>query len=81
MLLGFAMTLNEYLKTNKIWGYDFAKKIGVHKTYLSGLRKGKRWPSRNLMLRISEATGGQVTADSFLNGEAGDAQMAKIATE
>ncbi len=60
------MTLHEYLKANKIKGYEFAKTIGVHKTYLSGLRQGKRWPSRRLMLRISEETGGQVTADSFL---------------
>lgn len=61
------MDLNTFLKSNKIKGYAFAKQIGVHKTYLSGLRRGHRWPSRKLMLRISEATGGQVTADSFLN--------------
>jgi transcriptional regulator with XRE-family HTH domain len=62
------MDLDEYLKTNKIKGYQFARAVGVHKTYLSQLRQGKRWPSRKLMLRISEATDGQVTADSFLNG-------------
>jgi transcriptional regulator with XRE-family HTH domain len=61
------MDLNTFLKANKIKGYAFAKTIGVNKTYLSGLRRGRCWPSRKLMLRISEATDGQVTADSFLN--------------
>lgn len=63
------MSLKEYLKFFNIKGYEFADKIGVHKTYLSGLRQGKRWPSKALMLRIKKASGGLVTADSFLEKE------------
>ena len=54
------MNLNEYLKSNKIKGKDFAPKIGVSQSYLTLIRQGKRWPRPKILRRIITVTNGQV---------------------
>lgn len=48
---------------------DFAKKIGVTPTMITAYCKeaGAMWPSREKMAAIVRETGGQVTANDFLD--------------
>jgi transcriptional regulator with XRE-family HTH domain len=45
---------------------DLARQIGVSEAYISDLRKGKRSPSLAVAFAIEDATGGAVTARSWL---------------
>lgn len=62
------MMLKNWLEHNEITVSDFAEMIGV-----KGARSVYRYinreriPERDVMARIIEKTGGQVTADSFYN--------------
>lgn len=60
------MKLNEYLKTNKISNREFAKMIGVHEFSIPRYRKGRSIPSLSTLVKIREATNGQVDAEDFL---------------
>lgn len=64
------MTLAEYLSWKKISCEDFAAKIDVSRTAVIRYRDGDRRPSWKVMPKIVKATGGKVTADSFLSRSA-----------
>jgi hypothetical protein len=59
------MKLDHYLKKNSIKGLDFALEIAVTNSYLSKLRRHTVWPSREVLLRVTEATNGKVKANDF----------------
>lgn len=60
------MTLGDYLKRHKVPVADFAREIGVDPDSVYRYRDGTRRPSWRVMPKIIAATGGRVTADSFL---------------
>lgn len=60
------MTLGDYLKKHKISVTAFAAQIGVDPDSVYRYRDGTRRPKWSVMPKIVEATGGKVTADSFL---------------
>ena len=60
------MKLDEYLKANKISNRDFAKKIGVHEFSIPRYRREKSIPSLQTLVKIREATSGQVDAEDFI---------------
>lgn len=60
------MKLDEYLKTNKISNRDFAKMIGVHEFSVPRYRRDKSIPSLPTLVKIREATHGQVDAEDFI---------------
>lgn len=61
------MTLLEYLKTNDISYADFAALIGAKSraTVYRYINRDRKSPSRKLMAKILEVTGGAVTANDF----------------
>jgi DNA-binding transcriptional regulator YdaS (Cro superfamily) len=63
------MTLEEFLKINKITTTEFSMKISCGQPTVSNLCNRKRRPSPRLALRIEQATGGQVTRDMMLYPE------------
>ena len=60
------MTLHDYLVLTKTTEVAFAKAVGISQPHVWRLRRGKHWPSRDLMGRIFKETNGAVTADDFL---------------
>lgn len=60
------MKLADYLMLNSIKRGEFARAIGVTGGWVTQLCDGSGWPSREVAQRITEETGGQVTADDFL---------------
>jgi predicted transcriptional regulator len=61
------MKLASYLSDNNISHEAFAEMIGTSQVAVSRYAKGVRTPRREIMLRIAQATGGQVApADFFL---------------
>jgi transcriptional regulator with XRE-family HTH domain len=60
------MTLHDYLVLTKTTEAAFADKVGISQPHVWRLRRGKSWPSRDLMARIREATNHAVTPDDFL---------------
>ena len=61
------MTLNEYLEWKQLTDEDFALLIGVRRPTVTRYRNGQRRPDWEVVMpRIVKATGGMVTADSFL---------------
>lgn len=61
------MTLAEFLEANDIRGEDFAKTIGVSQAYVSMLCHRKHDPSLSVIMRIKDATGGQVEAEDLVS--------------
>lgn len=60
------MTLSDFLKTKQIRQADFAEQIGRSAAYVSMICRGQIWPSRDVVSRIFDATGGKVTANDFM---------------
>ena len=60
------MTLDQYLTGSNITAADFAALVGLTEASVSRIRKGKQNITRDVMLKIIEASGGKVTADSLL---------------
>lgn len=56
-------TLRSYLEARP--KAKFAASVGITPPYLSQLLSGKRLPSRDLMVRIQEVTGGEVDLNSW----------------
>jgi len=59
------MTLDAYLRKHGISEREFAALVYVSQAQIHRLRKGNTWPSRPLVIRIANATGGLVTANDF----------------
>lgn len=60
------MKLASYLEKTGTTRYAFAKAIGVTPPYITALCAGDNWPGREVMTRIIAVTGGEVTANDFL---------------
>ena len=61
------MTLDSYLIKNDIDVSAFARDVGVHRTSVYRFIKGLAFPRPATIRRISEVTGGKVTANDFVN--------------
>lgn len=64
-----SMSLREYLDWKKLGPEEFGAVIGVSRIAVSRYLDGSRRPSWSVLPKIIEATGGKVTADSFLSGQ------------
>ena len=60
------MTLADFLKKKNIRQADFAVQIGRSAAYVSMICRGQIWPSRDVVTRILEVTGGKVTPNDFV---------------
>jgi plasmid maintenance system antidote protein VapI len=60
------MEIKEYLKESNVSRRQFSEKLGIHYMHLNNLIRKERKPSRDLALRIEEATGGAVTRMELL---------------
>ena len=63
------MTLADYLKENGLTQREFASRIGRSRSYVSMLLSGRKVPGLRTAKSIQDATGGQVSAFSLLDGE------------
>lgn len=68
------MTLAEWLKLPEDDGRrkrkrEFASRIGVTPTMVTEYAEGRSWPRREIMEAIVRETGGEVTANDFLQIE------------
>lgn len=61
------MKLSRYLTANKIPQWKFAETIGVNQSYVSQLCHGIIWPSREMMVKIADATDNKVRANDFVD--------------
>jgi DNA-binding transcriptional regulator YdaS (Cro superfamily) len=61
------MHIETYLIKNKLESSKFAELIGVSYQSVYKYITGERRPRPNILAKISEATGGQVTANDFYN--------------
>jgi DNA-binding transcriptional regulator YdaS (Cro superfamily) len=59
------MKLATYLETQELTDAAFARLIGVERQAVGRYKVGDRFPERPILLKIYEATGGQVTANDF----------------
>ena len=60
------MQFNAYVRESKRSGAEIARQIGVHPTYVSHLRAGRRYPSLKLVAKIAEATSGMVGFNDWI---------------
>lgn len=58
------MKLETYLSERSISDATFAQAIGVDRSSISRMRRGQI-PSKDVMVKIADATGGKVTANDF----------------
>jgi putative transcriptional regulator len=63
------MTLDDYLRENKITETAFAAVIGINQSSVHRLRKGTIRPDIETLARIVSATGGAVTLSDFIDTE------------
>lgn len=64
------MKLDQYLAINGLTDDAFAQTLGVaHRLTVNRYRRGLRVPRPSIMRRIAEVTGGQVTANDFIETE------------
>jgi len=61
--------LKKWLKENNIKISDFAKRLGIHRTYLSDIVNGHETPSWTLARLIEYETNGEIKAESFFEKE------------
>ncbi len=59
------MKLADYLTDNSLSDAAFARAIGVERQAVGRYKSGERFPERPILLKIFDATGGQVTANDF----------------
>lgn len=58
--------LRAYLSLHDMSATEFAKKVGVHPSFLSRLMAGKREADAGILARVKETTGGRVTPDRWV---------------
>lgn len=63
------MTLDEFLKKQKLNNAAFGRLIGVSGETIRRYRINERWPDREQMIAITEATGGEVKPNDFIANE------------
>jgi len=59
------MKLATYLENEKLTDAAFARLIGVERQAVGRYKVGDRFPETPILLKIYEATAGQVTANDF----------------
>ncbi len=59
------MTLDAWMKANKVQNAEMAERIGVHVISISKYRTGTTIPRRGTMEAITRETSGQVTGADF----------------
>jgi len=59
------MKLSEWLTEKRWHGKDFAKMVGISEALVTLLKKGQRFPSPEVLERITITTSGAVTAEDF----------------
>jgi len=64
------MSLDEYLKAHNLTDEEFGERIKRSRMQVFRYRNGRQIPRPAVMKRISEVTGGAVTANSFYGGGA-----------
>ena len=64
------MNLNDFIKQNDITEVEIAKLAGCSQSTVNKVRRGIGNWTINLLVRISEATGGAVTLEDFHPGKA-----------
>lgn len=64
------MKLATYLEKHRISRTEFAERVGVSAEAIRLWMAGERQPRRKVMAAITEATGGEVTANDFYSVEA-----------
>ncbi len=74
------MKLSSWLNDTGTRACDFAKAIGTTEATVSRLRHGRAQPSLDLAWRISDATGGAVTANDFMVRKS-DAKLSAVETQ
>lgn len=60
------MKLADWLKGQKMSRKDFALATGLSRSYVTELCQHAAWPRREVVNKISHATGGMVSANDFL---------------
>jgi transcriptional regulator with XRE-family HTH domain len=69
------VTLQDWLKDNKLTQDQFAQAVGCDQAYVSRLTSKKRTaPSLDMIRRITVATNGAVTANDFMDAPEHDAE-------
>lgn len=63
------MKLEQYLEKEGISAADFGKRINVGRMTMHRYLKKGRVPRTDVMKKIREETGGQVTADDFFEAD------------
>lgn len=66
------MTLGEWVRTKGMSHDDLAARLGCDRSTVSRYVSGHRMPRRPVLERITEITGGEVTANDFLTAEPDD---------
>lgn len=61
------MTLKQWLAENQITHLQFAKMIGKTGGYVSQIKNGKTFPSKDVFLRIRKITKGACLPNDFLD--------------
>jgi putative transcriptional regulator len=74
------MNLASYLKIKNVGRREFAALIGVSEVAVTRYLKGDRVPRQKHLMRIVEATNGEVTPNDFM-GVAGELSAADISAE
>lgn len=59
------MKLAAYLEASELTDAAFARLIGVERQAVGRYKSGERFPEKQILLKIFEATSGQVTANDF----------------
>lgn len=77
------MRLTDWLVSNRLSGSQFAKRVGVPAATINRLipkpgKKQTRKPGRRLLPRIVAATGGEVTANDFMDDPEADAVQGNV---
>jgi transcriptional regulator with XRE-family HTH domain len=67
------MNLETWQKQNNISDKELAAKVGIHVSFLSHIRAGRKSPSLNTALKIESATGGNVTVRELSSQNKGEA--------
>lgn len=61
------MSLSEYLKKEGLTQAEFALKTGLSRNAINRYAQGTRFPSKKVLLIITEFTKGKVTANDFMS--------------
>lgn len=75
------MKLATYLENSDLSDAAFARLIGVERQAVGRYKAGDRFPEKPILLKIYEATGGQVSANDFADLPPVETDEASVAPE